>query len=63
MVTPTFVLLAINYKKKKCSIFDNLRDTAHPKSSTFAKQLTIFYVFVSPIVLKIEHYFLFAIDR
>ena len=37
MVTPIIFLLAINYKKRNCSIFNNVRDTAHPKSTTFAK--------------------------
>ena len=39
-----FFLWTINYKKKKCSIFNDLWDRAHPKSSTFAKYLTIFYL-------------------
>ena len=38
MVTPIILLLAI---KCKCSIFNNFRDTAHSKRSTFAKHLTI----------------------
>ena len=41
----------------KCSIFNNLRDTDHEKISTFAKHLTIFTFFVSPKILKIEHFF------
>ena len=28
-------------KKNKCFIFNNIRDTANPKSPTFAKYLTI----------------------
>ena len=42
MVTPIIFLIAINCKKKKGSILNNLRDTDHPKSSTFAKHLTVF---------------------
>ena len=45
-LTPIIFLLAINFKKKKFSIFNNLRDTEHPKSSTF----DVFKVFVSPRV-------------
>ena len=41
-VTPIIFMLAINCKKNKCSSFNNLRDTAHPKRKTFAKHLTIF---------------------
>ena len=44
MVTPIIFLLAINCKKKECSSFNSLRDTAHQKSKTFAKHLTIFTV-------------------
>ena len=56
MATPIIFLLAINCKKKKCFIFNILRDTAHSKSLTFAND---YKVLVSPRVLKIEKkYFL-----
>ena len=35
--------------QKEKMFFNNVN--AHPKSSTFAKHLTIFYVFVSPIAV------------
>ena len=50
-----FQLISIT-KKKKGSIFNNLRDTAHQKS-LFCTAFDDFYVFVSPSVLKIEHFF------
>ena len=39
-VTPTIYLFSIHSKKKKCSIFNTLRVTAHLKTSYFAKHLT-----------------------
>ena len=45
MVTPTIFLLAIDCKKKKCSVFNTLD----------------FYVFVTPRVLKIENFFFFQL--
>ena len=59
MITLAIFLLSINLDKKKCSISNTLRDTAHLKRSTFAKHLTIFSAFVSPTVLEIEHFSLF----
>ena len=56
MVSPVIFLLSINYKKNTCFIFKTLRDTAHPKSSKFAKHLTIFKVFVSLRISKINHF-------
>jgi hypothetical protein len=52
MVTPAFFFISYQLQKdKKCSIFNNLKDTARSKSLTFE-------VFVSPGVLKIEHLFI-----
>ena len=32
---PYYFLISYQLKKEKCSIFNNLKDTAHPKDSTF----------------------------
>ena len=56
-LTPIIFWLAINCKKKKCLI------TLEIQHIDFCKAFDDFYVFVSSRVLKIEHFFLFAIDR
>ena len=43
--------------------YQNHRDTAHFISSTFAKHLMILKVFVSPRVLKIEHFLQFIANK
>ena len=59
MVTPTIFGLSIDCNKKKCSIFNNLRDTDPPKSSTVAKHLTIFtFLYIQSI--KDRTFFLFV---
>ena len=63
MVTPAVFGLFIDYKKKKCFIFNNLWDTAHAKSLTFTKAIDVFLRFCISKSIKDRSFFLFAIDR
>ena len=62
MVTLTIFLLSIHCKKNIFSIFNTLEDTKTLKSLN-ALKVELFGCAVSLRVLKIEHFFLFAMDR
>ena len=54
---PTIFLLAINCKKKKCSIFNALGVTLKSSNALRRSCSDDFYVFVTPRVLMIEFFF------